>query len=62
LQGDDIVLSGLALCIDLETTGVKPGYDEIVELALVLFSYDQNGIIDIKLAKMLHDKEARNGI
>lgn len=31
----------------METTGVKPDYDEIVELAVVLFSYDQNGIKDI---------------
>jgi len=39
--------TGLAVCIDVETTGVRPGYDEIVELAIVLFSYDQEGIKDL---------------
>ena len=42
-----IVQSELAVCVYTETTGVIPGYDEIVELAMVLFSYTQHGINDI---------------
>ena len=41
---------GIGGCIDVETTGLDPQYDEVVELAVVLFSYSHNsitGIIDI---------------
>ena len=41
---------GFGGCIDVETTGLDPQYDEVVELAVVLFSYWHNsitGIIDI---------------
>jgi ATP-dependent DNA helicase PIF1 len=40
-------LTGIAACIDVETTGLNSRYDEIVELAMVLFSYDQSGITGI---------------
>ncbi len=41
--------TGIAGCIDVETTGLSSHKDEIVELALVLFRYDDlciTGIVD----------------
>ncbi len=41
--------AGIAGCIDVETTGLNPQHDEVVELAIVLFSYcpeSITGIID----------------
>ncbi len=39
--------TGIAGCIDVETTGLSAYTDEIVELALVLFSYDESSITGI---------------
>ncbi len=39
--------TGIAGCIDVETTGLDPYNDEVIELGLVLFRYDQNSITDI---------------
>ncbi len=38
---------GIGGCIDVETTGLDPQHDEVVELAVVLFSYCHNGITGI---------------
>ncbi len=39
--------TGLAGCIDVETSGLNPQYDEVVELAIVLFSYCPESITGI---------------
>ena len=39
--------TGIAGCIDVGTTGFNASSDEIVELALVLFNYDREGITGI---------------
>jgi len=39
--------TGIGGCIDVETTGLYPRFDEVVELALVLFRYDRQGITEI---------------
>jgi len=41
------VQKGIAGCIDVETTGLDPHYDEVVELAIVLFSYCPENITGI---------------
>lgn len=40
---------GIAGFVDVETTGLSPRYDEVVELALVLFAFDRQtgGIVGI---------------
>jgi DNA polymerase III subunit epsilon len=45
--GEMELLKGIAGCIDVETTGLSSHKDEIVELALVLFRYDDLGITGI---------------
>ncbi len=42
---------GVAALVDVETTGLRPGFDEIVELAIVVFSFGRDhgtigGILD----------------
>ncbi len=46
-RGDITVQTGIAGCIDVETTGLDPHFDEVVELAIVLFSYCPESITGI---------------
>jgi DNA polymerase III subunit epsilon len=39
--------TGIAGCIDVETTGLNPQHDEVVEMAIVLFSYCPDSITGI---------------
>ena len=39
--------TGIACCIDVETTGLNPQYDEVIELGIVLFSYCPESITGI---------------
>ena len=45
VEGLDAVDTRLGLMVDVETTGLDPDHDEIIELAMVPFRYTLDGVV-----------------